>query len=102
MGRRRHEAACAQLLMENKEERLSLLKKRKAGADRDDGREELSLPSLSLDGCLHLYSDVPIFQPLSTNVLCTKEVFLVSSLSMSLTLLQDQLHNLQGPMERKT
>lgn len=69
MGRSRHEAAWAQLLMENKDERLSLLKKRKAGADREDGREGLSLPSLSLAGCL--YSDAPIFQPLSTNVLCT-------------------------------
>lgn len=48
-------------------------------ADEDEGRKRLSLPSLSLAGCLHLYSEAieysfyienrasPIFQPLSIN-----------------------------------
>lgn len=48
-------------------------------------------------GHTHLYSDAH-YQSHSTNALCTKAFLSVSSLSMTLTLLQDQLPNSQGPM----
>ena len=115
IGRRRHEAGGAQLLTENQEDStVSTEEEARGGADRDEGRKELSLPSLSLAGCLHLYYEAieysfnienrasPRFQPLSINALCMKEVFLVSSLSMCLALLHDQPHSVQGPWQRKT
>lgn len=68
-------------------------------ADHDPGRVGSLLGRAT--GCTCLYSDASMFQPLSTNALHTKAVFPVSFSSMGLTLLQNNLPNLQSSVPMK-
>lgn len=97
IARRRHDAICAWLFAWDTENSAVSVKEQ-VGALTETVEVKAPKPLLATAaGHTHLYSDAH-YQSHSTNALCTKAFLSVSSLSMTLTLLQDQLPNSQGPV----